>query len=46
MEAKPTADMALQHKGLIVGIKTAHYEGRSGPPSSARSRRARSRAFR
>jgi dihydroorotase len=25
MEAKPTADMALQHKGLVVGIKTAHY---------------------
>src|SRR5262249_47450200 len=24
MEAKPTAEMALRHKGLIVGIKTAH----------------------
>jgi dihydroorotase len=27
MEAGPTAEMALRHKGLIVGIKTAHYEG-------------------
>ena len=27
MEAKPTAEMALRHKGLIVGIKTAHYAG-------------------
>jgi dihydroorotase len=27
MEAKPTAEMALTHKGLIVGIKTAHYPG-------------------
>jgi dihydroorotase len=27
MEAKPTAEMALRHKGLIVGIKTAHYMG-------------------
>ena len=27
MEAKPTAEMALRHKGLIVGIKTAHYPG-------------------
>jgi dihydroorotase len=32
MEAKPTADMALQHKGLIVGIKTAHYEGPDWAP--------------
>ncbi len=28
MEPKPTAEMALRHKGLIVGIKTAHYMGR------------------
>ena len=28
MEPKPTAEMALRHKGLIVGIKTAHYTGR------------------
>jgi dihydroorotase len=27
MEAKPTADMALRHKGLIIGVKTAHYAG-------------------
>jgi dihydroorotase len=27
MQAEPTAAMALRHKGLIVGIKTAHYMG-------------------
>ena len=27
MQAQPTAEMALRHKGLIVGIKTAHYPG-------------------
>jgi dihydroorotase len=32
MEAKPTADTVLQHKGLIVGIKTAHYEGPEWTP--------------
>ncbi len=32
MEAKPTAETALQHKGLIVGIKTAHYEGPEWAP--------------
>ena len=32
MEAKPTADMALRHKGLIVGIKTAHYSGPEWAP--------------
>jgi dihydroorotase len=32
MEAKPTAEMARQHKGLIVGIKTAHYEGPEWAP--------------
>jgi dihydroorotase len=32
MEAKPTGEMALQHKGLIVGIKTAHYEGPEWAP--------------
>jgi dihydroorotase len=32
MEARPTADMALRHKGLIVGIKTAHYEGPEWAP--------------
>jgi dihydroorotase len=32
MEAKPTAEMALRHKGLVVGIKTAHYEGPDWTP--------------
>jgi dihydroorotase len=32
MEAKPTAEMALKHKGLVVGIKTAHYEGPEWAP--------------
>jgi dihydroorotase len=27
MEARPAAEMALAHKGVIVGIKTAHYMG-------------------
>ena len=27
MEVGPTAAMALAHRGLIVGIKTAHYNG-------------------
>jgi dihydroorotase len=32
MEAKPTAEMALRHKGVIVGIKTAHYAGPEWTP--------------
>jgi dihydroorotase len=32
MEARPTGEMALRHKGLIVGIKTAHYEGPEWAP--------------
>ena len=28
MQPKPAAEMALRHKGLIVGIKTAHYQGK------------------
>ena len=32
MEAKPTADMALKYKGLIVGVKTAHYNGPEWTP--------------
>ncbi len=28
MQPSPTAEMAMRHKGLIVGIKTAHYMGR------------------
>ena len=27
MEAKPTAEMALKHKGVVVGVKTAHFGG-------------------
>jgi dihydroorotase len=27
MEPGPTSEMALKHKGVIVGIKTAHYMG-------------------
>ena len=32
MEVKPTADMALKHKGLIVGIKSAHFNGPEWDP--------------
>ena len=32
MEVKPTADTALRHKGLIVGVKTAHYAGPEWTP--------------
>src|SRR5207244_12151970 len=32
MNAKPTAEMALRHKGIVVGIKTAHYEGPEWTP--------------
>jgi dihydroorotase len=32
MEAKPTADMARQHPGLIVGVKTAHFSGPEWAP--------------
>ena len=32
MQAQPAADMALKHKGLIIGIKTAHYEGPEWTP--------------
>ena len=32
MDARRAADMALQHKGLIVGIKTAHYAGPEWTP--------------
>jgi dihydroorotase len=32
MQARPTAEMALRHKGLIVGIKTAHYAGPEWTP--------------
>jgi len=32
MEAKPTADMALKHKGVIVGVKSAHFNGPEWAP--------------
>jgi dihydroorotase len=32
MEAKPTADMALRYKGVVVGVKTAHYAGPEWTP--------------
>jgi len=32
MAAKPAAETALRHKGLIVGIKTAHYNGPEWTP--------------
>src|SRR3984893_9071340 len=32
MEAKPTAEMAQKYKGLIIGIKTAHYVGPEWTP--------------
>jgi dihydroorotase len=32
MEVKPTADMALKHKGLIIGVKSAHYSGPEWAP--------------
>ena len=32
MEAKPAAEMALKHKGLIVGIKSAHFAGPEWTP--------------
>jgi dihydroorotase len=32
MEAKPTAEAALKHKSIVVGVKTAHYEGADWQP--------------
>ncbi|HTB14763.1 MAG TPA: amidohydrolase/deacetylase family metallohydrolase [Bryobacteraceae bacterium] len=32
MQAKPTAEMAQKYKGLIVGVKTAHYAGPEWTP--------------
>jgi dihydroorotase len=32
MEAGPTADMAKKYKGVVVGIKTAHYAGPEWTP--------------
>ncbi len=32
MQAEPTAEMALKYKGLIIGVKTAHYAGPEWTP--------------
>jgi dihydroorotase len=32
MEVKPTLDMLLKHKGEIVGIKSAHFNGKEWTP--------------
>lgn len=32
MEAAPTAEMALKHKDVIIGVKTAHYAGPEWTP--------------
>jgi dihydroorotase len=32
MQVKPTADMALKHKGIIIGVKSAHYAGPEWDP--------------
>ena len=32
MEAKPAIEKALEHKGVIVGVKTAHYTGPEWTP--------------
>jgi len=32
MEAKPTAEMALKYKDIVVGVKTAHYAGPEWTP--------------
>jgi dihydroorotase len=32
MQAEPTANMIRQHKGLIIGVKTAHYMGPEWAP--------------
>jgi dihydroorotase len=32
MEAAPTAEMAMKHKDIVVGVKTAHYAGPEWTP--------------
>ena len=32
MDVRPTAEMALKHKGVIVGIKSAHFNGPEWTP--------------
>ena len=45
MDAKATADMVLKHKGVIVGIKNAHFSGPEWTPyeRTRGSRQARER---
>ena len=38
MDAKPTAEMALKHKDVIVGIKSAHFAGPEWTPYERASR--------
>ena len=42
MEVKPTADMAMKYKGVIIGVKSAHFAGRNGRRSRAPWKSARS----
>jgi dihydroorotase len=35
MDPKTTAAMAVKHRDVVVGIKSAHYQGRSGSRSTA-----------
>src|SRR3989454_3582116 len=32
MQAKPTADMARRYRGVVIGVKTAHYAGPEWTP--------------
>ena len=32
MDAKPTAEMAMKHKSVVVGVKTAHFNGPEWKP--------------
>jgi dihydroorotase len=32
MEVRPTADMAMKHKGVVVGVKSAHFSGPGWSP--------------
>ena len=32
MEAKPTAEMAIKHKDVVVGVKSAHFQGPEWKP--------------
>ena len=44
MDAKATADMALKHKDLVVGVKTAHFMPvLNGPPYERGEEAARTR---